>query len=82
MWEMIFVIFGVIGCIASWVNLNKNKDNPVYTTIYKNKKIQIAGLATTVVITAIAAYFGWVYYAALCLVTAVLDVPIKRAILR
>ena len=82
MWEMIVVIFGVIGCIASWVNLNKNKDNPVYTTIYKNKNIQIAGIAFTVVIAATAVYFGWVIYAAVCVVTAVLDVPIKRAILR
>ena len=82
MLEAIVVLFSVIGCIASWYALYQMKDNPVYTTIYKNKNIQIAGIAFTVVIAATAVYFGWLYYAALCLVTAVLDVPIKRAILR
>ena len=80
MWEMIFVVLSVVGCFAGWYNLNQNKDNIVIIAVYNNSKLQEAGIATTLAVAVVAAYFGWAVYAGFCLVSIPLDFAVKRAI--
>ena len=80
MLEMIFVVLGVIGCIASWYTLHQYKDNSGFVELCTNQKIVVGGIIATLVIAAIAVYFGWLYYAVICVVSIPLDFFVKRAI--
>ena len=80
MWEMIFVVLSVVGCVMGWYNLNQKKDNIVIIAVYNNSKLQVAGIATTLAVAAVAAYFGWTIYAVFCLFSIPLDWAVKRAI--
>ena len=80
MLEMIFVVLSVVGCFSGWYNLNQKKDNTLFVGIYNNTTIQVAGIATTLAVAAVAAYFGWTIYAVFCLFSIPLDWAVKRAI--
>ena len=80
MWEMFAVMFIVVGCIATWIWLNQNKTNAVIKEVYSNKSVLKAGVCTTLVVVAIAVYFGWYIYACVGITLSVIDIAIKRVI--
>ena len=80
MLEAIVVVYSVVGCLASWFWLNRNKENSTIAGIYTTQNVVLAGTAVTMIIAAIAAYFGWMVYATICLVSIPLDYIVKRAI--
>ena len=80
MWEMIVVLITIVGCVHTWVWLNKNKENTVFADIYTNKNVLLAGCVCTAVVVAIAAFCGWYTYASVAVVLSAIDFLVKRAI--
>ena len=80
MLEAIVVLFSVIGCFSTWYALYQMKENDFIADLHTNPQIRIVGTAVTVIITAIALYFGWMVYATICAVSIPLDFFVKRAI--
>ena len=80
MLEMIFVTLSVVGMFACWYSLYQNKDTRIIVELHTNKKIQVAGYITTIMIITTAWYFGWMVYAAIVVVSIPLDLVVKRHI--
>ena len=80
MLEAIVVLFSVIGCFSTWYIAYQMKENDFIADLHTNPQIRLVGTAVTVIIAAIAMYFGWATYATICMISIPLDYIVKRAI--